>query len=93
MAYRSLLANYLSIVLNGLQNELHSFLSEADVWPKVHSTRQELFDAGHLSPIVCYRGDEEFMQHSITASDLTSSQSGSLDFEGEIVGKSQDNGQ
>jgi len=91
-------ANYMSIVLDGLQNELHSFLSEADVWPKVQSTRRELFDAGRLSPVVCYVGDEEFTRHSVITSDLTSSQSGSLEFEGEIadrsqlVDESQDNG-
>jgi hypothetical protein len=85
-------ANYMSVVLDGLQNELHSFLSEADVWPKVQSTRRELFDAGHLSPVVCYVGDEEFLQHSVITSDLTSSQSGSLESEGEIVDESQGNG-
>jgi hypothetical protein len=91
-------ANYMSIVLDGLQNELHSFLSEADVWPKVQSTRRELFDAGRLSPVVRYVGDEELMRHSVITSDLTSSQSGSLEFEGEIVDgsqlvdESQDNG-
>jgi hypothetical protein len=85
-------ANYMSVVLDGLQNELHSFLNEADVWPKVQSTRRELFDAGHLSPVVRYVGDEEFLQHSVITSDLTSSQSGSLESEGEIVDESQGDG-
>jgi hypothetical protein len=55
-------ANYMGLVLDGLQSEIHSFLDEADAWPRVQSTRRELFQAGRLVPAVRYVGDEQFLR-------------------------------
>jgi len=51
----------MGLLLDGLQTEIHQFLGEADAWPRVHSTRRELFRAGRLAPAVHYVGDEEFL--------------------------------